>query len=77
MALFLGRRGLLTGGLGSRMRDEVREEIRQAVEQAEAFAAKPPIDSLFEDVYAEPLWQQRRQREELRAEAVRGPDLEA
>ena len=76
MALFLGRRGLLAGGLGSRMRDEVREEIREAVERAEAFDARPPIESLFEDVYAEPLWQQREQLDELRAAAAPAPHPE-
>ena len=44
-----------------------------AVEEAEAFAPKPPLETLFEDVYAEPLWQQREQLEELRAGHGRRP----
>jgi len=75
MSRFLERRGLLAGGLEQRLRDEVREEVRRAVEQAEAVAARPPPESLFEDVYAEPLWQQRRQLEELGALA-KGSGLE-
>jgi 2-oxoisovalerate dehydrogenase E1 component alpha subunit len=67
MSLFLERRGLLAGGLEQRLRDEARDEVRRAVEQAEAVAGSPPLESLFDDVYAEPLWQQRRQLEELRA----------
>ena len=46
---------------------EARERIRTAVEEAEALPAKPSLESLFEGVYAEPLWQQREQLEELRA----------
>ena len=38
-----------------------------ALREAEAFPPKPPIETLFEDVYAEPLRQQREQLEELEA----------
>lgn len=44
-----------------------REEIRQALDEAQGFEAKPPLETLFQGVYAEPLWQQREQLEELRA----------
>jgi 2-oxoisovalerate dehydrogenase E1 component alpha subunit len=36
------------------------------VQQAEAHPAKPPLETMFEGVYAEPLQQQREQLEELR-----------
>jgi len=76
MGLLLERRGLMAEGHEERLRHEAQEEIRLAVEKAEAFAERPPLESLFEDVYAEPLWQQRQQLEELRAVAAQGPDLE-
>lgn len=63
---YLARRGLVDA-TGEALRDQVREEIRAAIVAAEAHAPKPPVESLFEDVYAEPLWQQRAQRDELRA----------
>ena len=36
------------------------------MQEAEKHPAKPPLETLFEGVYAEPLWQQREQLEELR-----------
>ncbi|MBS1110965.1 MAG: 3-methyl-2-oxobutanoate dehydrogenase (2-methylpropanoyl-transferring) [Anaeromyxobacteraceae bacterium] len=54
-------------------RAEVRERVRRAVEEAEAFAPKPALETLFEGVYAEPLWQQREQLEELRAAVASDP----
>ncbi len=63
---YLARRGAHSDADHDRMRDEVREEIRVAFEAAEALPAKPPLESLFEDVYAAPLRQQVEQLEELR-----------
>jgi len=63
----LGRKGLLDETADARLRDEVREEIQGALREAEAFPPKLPVASLFEDVYAEPLRQQREQLEELEA----------
>jgi 2-oxoisovalerate dehydrogenase E1 component alpha subunit len=63
----LGRKGLLDEAADARLRDEVREEIQGALREAEAFPPKLPVASLFEDVYAEPLRQQREQLEELEA----------
>jgi 2-oxoisovalerate dehydrogenase E1 component alpha subunit len=54
-------------------RSEARDRVRRAVEEAEAFAAKPALETLFEGVYAEPLWQQREQLEELRAAVAADP----
>jgi 2-oxoisovalerate dehydrogenase E1 component alpha subunit len=61
----LARRHLLDEAADARLRDEVREEIQRALREAEAFPPKPPVASLFEDVYAEPLRQQREQLAEL------------
>ena len=55
------------------LRAEARETVRRAVEEAEAFAPKPALETLFEGVYAEPLWQQREQLEELRAAVAADP----
>jgi pyruvate dehydrogenase E1 component alpha subunit len=75
MRRFLAWRGLLSDATEARLRDEVREEIQAALKQAEAFPAKPPLESLFEDVYAEPLWQQREQLEELREAMAADPRI--
>ena len=69
----LVRRGALDEAADARLRDEVREEIQRALREAEAFAPKPPVESLFEDVYAEPLRQQREQLEELEAAMAADP----
>ncbi len=69
----LARRGLLADEADARLRAEVVEEIQRALREAEALPPKPPLESLFEDVYAEPLWQQREQLEELRAAVAADP----
>jgi 2-oxoisovalerate dehydrogenase E1 component alpha subunit len=63
---FLAGRGVLRDGDDEKLRAEVREEILRAVKEAERPPAKPPLETLFQGVYAEPLWQQREQLEELR-----------
>ena len=73
MRTFLEKRGLLDAGAEARLRDEVKEEILAAVREAEHHPAKPALSSLFEGVYAEPLWQQREQLEELEAAAADDP----
>jgi 2-oxoisovalerate dehydrogenase E1 component alpha subunit len=62
----LEARGLLAEPGDAALREEVRMEIQAALRQAEAFEAKPPIETLFEDVYAEPGWAQREQLAGLR-----------
>jgi 2-oxoisovalerate dehydrogenase E1 component alpha subunit len=54
-------------------RAEARERVRRAVEEAEAFAPKPALETLFEGVYAQPLWQQREQLDEIRAAIAADP----
>ncbi len=63
---FLFRRGALDEAGDARIAAEVKETIVRAVQVAEAHPAKPPLETLFQGVYAEPLRQQREQLEELR-----------
>jgi 2-oxoisovalerate dehydrogenase E1 component alpha subunit len=70
---FLARRKVLDDAGDKRLRDEVREEIQRALAEAEAFPSKPPVESLFEDVYAERLRQQREQLEELESAIAADP----
>jgi pyruvate dehydrogenase E1 component alpha subunit len=70
---YLRWRKVLADGESEAMRNDARESIRRAVEEAEAFAAKPALETLFEQVYAEPLWQQREQLEEIRAAIAADP----
>jgi len=62
---FLGRSGLLGEGDEARILAEVRETIQRAVKEAEANSPKPALSTLVQGVYAEPLWQQREQLEEI------------
>ncbi len=70
---FLGRREALDDAADARLRAEVREEIQRALKEAETFPPKPPVDTLFENVYAEPLRQQREQLEELESAIAADP----
>jgi 2-oxoisovalerate dehydrogenase E1 component alpha subunit len=73
MRRYLERRGALDGAADERLRSEVREEIQLALAEAEAFPPKPPLSTLFEDVYAEMLPQQREQLAELEAAIADDP----
>jgi 2-oxoisovalerate dehydrogenase E1 component alpha subunit len=73
MRLFLRQRGLLDDEADARLREEEKQRILAAVREAEAHPAKPPLESMFEGVYAEPMWQQREQLEELRAACAEDP----
>jgi pyruvate dehydrogenase E1 component alpha subunit len=70
---YLLRRGALDEPADARLREEVRAEIQRALAEAEALPPKPPVESMFEDVYAEPLRQQREQLEELEAAIAADP----
>jgi len=70
---YLGRRSALDDAADAKLREEVRGEIQRALKEAEAFPAKPPIETLFQDVYAEPLRQQREQLAELEAAIAADP----
>ncbi|MGC3999020.1 MAG: lipoyl synthase [Anaeromyxobacter sp.] len=69
----LARRSLLDDAADAQLKEGVREELQRALKEAEAHPAKPPLESLFEDVYAEPLWQQREQLDELRQALAADP----
>jgi 2-oxoisovalerate dehydrogenase E1 component alpha subunit len=71
--LYLGKRGLLADAEEKRIEAEVKEEIKQALAEAEALEKKPPLETLFDNVYARPLRQQREQLEELRAALAQDP----
>ncbi len=73
LARYLGWRKLVGPKETDAFRTEAREQVRRAVEEAEAFAPRPALETLFEGVYAEPLWQQREQLEELRAAVAADP----
>jgi pyruvate dehydrogenase E1 component alpha subunit len=73
LGAFLARRGVLGEAAAASLRESVREEIQRAVEEAGALDPRPPLESLFEDVYAEPLWQQRQQLRELREAIAADP----
>jgi 2-oxoisovalerate dehydrogenase E1 component alpha subunit len=73
MRRYLERRGALDAGADAQLREELRAEIQRALAEAEAFPPKPPVESLFENVYSEPLRQQREQLEELRAALAADP----
>jgi TPP-dependent pyruvate/acetoin dehydrogenase alpha subunit len=62
----LARLGLLDDAALAAVREDVREQLRRAIAEAEALPPKAPVESLFEDVYASPLRQQREQLAELR-----------
>ncbi len=57
----LERSGALSSGAAQAMEEDVRREILEAIAEAEALPPTPAIATLFSDVYAEPLWQQRLQ----------------
>jgi pyruvate dehydrogenase E1 component alpha subunit len=71
---YMQARGELPDGYEARLRDEISAEIRETLADAMRCAAKPPIASLFDDVYADLPWHLREQRAALEAEiAKHGP----
>jgi 2-oxoisovalerate dehydrogenase E1 component alpha subunit len=77
LGAFLERRGTLTEAARGALVEEAKAEIQRAVAEAEALAPRPPLETLFADVYAEPLRQQREQLEELRAAVAADPRVSA
>jgi 2-oxoisovalerate dehydrogenase E1 component alpha subunit len=73
MHAFLAKRGALTEEQDQALRADAKEEIRRALKEAESHDPKPPIETLIEGVYADPLWQQREQLEEVRAAIAADP----
>jgi 2-oxoisovalerate dehydrogenase E1 component alpha subunit len=73
LRIHLGIRGLLPEDLDARIRAEVQEQILRAIKEAESLDPKPPLETMFQGVYAEPLWQQREQLEDVRAAVAADP----
>jgi len=69
----LVRMGALTEADDDRLRREVREEVQKAVAEAEAFPGKPPLETIIQGVYSEPLRQQREQLDDLRSAIAADP----
>jgi TPP-dependent pyruvate/acetoin dehydrogenase alpha subunit len=61
-------RGELPAGYEAKIKAEITQEIREAITDAERVSPKPPVASLFEDVYADVPWHLREQQAELEAE---------
>jgi pyruvate dehydrogenase E1 component alpha subunit len=74
---FLEGRGVLDAAADAALRRAVRDEVDAAVREAESLPPRPPVESLFEDVYAAPLRQQREQLDELRAAIAADPRVSA
>jgi len=70
LARFLRREGILSENDESELRESVREAVQEAIRTAESQPPRPTEESLFEDVYAEPQWQQREQIGELRGQGL-------
>jgi TPP-dependent pyruvate/acetoin dehydrogenase alpha subunit len=64
----------VTAEIEAQMRHEILEEITDALQYAERQAPKPPLHSMFEDVYSDVPWHLQEQQAELDAEiAKHGP----
>ena len=71
---YMHARGELPEDLEVRYRQETRQEITEALAYAESRPPKPPLQTLFEDVYADVPWHLREQQANLEAEIDRhGP----
>jgi pyruvate dehydrogenase E1 component alpha subunit len=69
-------RGALTAEGEARMREEIAEAITDALAYAESRAPKPPLHTMFEDVYADVPWHLREQAAALEAEIEKhGPKV--
>ena len=75
MRRYLARKGALDDAADARIRGEIREALQASLREAEAFPAKPPLATLFEDVYADVPEQLRRERAELEAAIADDPRI--
>jgi 2-oxoisovalerate dehydrogenase E1 component alpha subunit len=73
MRRYLTRRGALDDTADAALRTAIRGELQRALAEAEAFPPKPPLESLIEDVYAEPSPQLREQLADVEAAAALDP----
>jgi pyruvate dehydrogenase E1 component alpha subunit/2-oxoisovalerate dehydrogenase E1 component alpha subunit len=65
---YMQARGELPADFEAKAQQEATQQIRQAIADAERCPPKPPIASLFEDVYADVPWHLREQQEMLEEE---------
>ena len=73
---YMQGRGELPADLETGLRKTINDDINDALAYAESRPPKPPLASLFEDVYAEVPWHLREQQELLEAEiAAHGPKI--
>jgi TPP-dependent pyruvate/acetoin dehydrogenase alpha subunit len=64
-------KGELTAEIEATMRAEIGDEIADALRYAEQQAAKPPLRSMFEDVYVDMPWHLEEQAAELEAHVAK------
>lgn len=62
---YLLAKGLISAEMEATWRDEIVREIVDALQYAESVAPKPPLRTMFEDVYAEVPWHLEEQHREL------------
>jgi pyruvate dehydrogenase E1 component alpha subunit/2-oxoisovalerate dehydrogenase E1 component alpha subunit len=71
---YMQARGEISDDAEARMREELGDQISDALTYAERRGPKPPVHTMFEDVYAEVPWNLREQTAELETEIARhGP----
>jgi pyruvate dehydrogenase E1 component alpha subunit len=71
---YLLAKGEMTADVEAKMRHEILDDITDALQYAERQAPKPPLHTMFEDVYSDIPWHLREQAAELEAEiAKHGP----
>ena len=70
---YLTHKGELTAEVEASWRDEITEEITDAIRYAESVAPKPPLRTMFEDVYAEVPWHLEEQFQYLEEHLRRHP----
>jgi 2-oxoisovalerate dehydrogenase E1 component alpha subunit len=76
MRQFLELRGVLAETDDARIRESTKQRILDAIREAEREPPRPAVSTLFEGVYAEPLWQQREQLNGLREELGEPAEVE-
>ncbi|WP_428265125.1 thiamine pyrophosphate-dependent dehydrogenase E1 component subunit alpha [Haliangium sp.] len=70
MRAFMSARGWLADEDDQRLRADIEARVRAVVEAQEAIS-RPEVDTLFDDVYEQPTWLQREQRDYLRSQPRR------
>ena len=71
---YLEKKGELSPEVEQGWREAIAEEITDALRYAESVEPKPPLRSMFEDVYAQVPWHLSEQYDELRAFHARHGD---